>query len=157
FFREGGVANLRALLRRLARHAGAVLDVADPRPLPRMCGYWPGEGAIDLDRLAGKMAGDAAVVPIVLYRSMLLAADMAPIDALCVALHARGPPPPPLAAPSLKDPAAAEFVRAALTRLRPAVVVTTTAFAAIEHAGEPTPLDHADAPVLQAVIATTRR
>ena len=43
FFREGGVANLRALLRRLARHAGVALDVAEPTPVPRMCGYWPGE------------------------------------------------------------------------------------------------------------------
>ena len=34
FFREGGRENLRALLRRLARHAGAPLDAAEPRPVP---------------------------------------------------------------------------------------------------------------------------
>src|SRR5208337_2791565 len=43
FFREGGGDNLRALLRRLARHAGVALDVAEPQPVPRLAAYWPGE------------------------------------------------------------------------------------------------------------------
>src|SRR6185312_13511954 len=47
------------------------------------------------------------------------------------------------------------FVRSALKRLRPAVIITATAFAAGD--GETSPLDCVDAPVLQAVIATTRR
>src|ERR1041385_510611 len=34
YFREGGSSNLRALLRRLARHAGAPLDCMEPQPLP---------------------------------------------------------------------------------------------------------------------------
>jgi cobaltochelatase CobN len=59
--------------------------------------------------------------------------------------------------PSLKDRATAEFVRAALVRLEPAVIVTTTAFAAAAAAGAPTPFDATDVPVLQAVIATTKR
>src|SRR5215468_5870531 len=49
FFREGGRENLRLLLRRLSRHAGAPLDLADadlggPKPLPRLTGYLPGAG-----------------------------------------------------------------------------------------------------------------
>ena len=59
--------------------------------------------------------------------------------------------------PSLKDQAAAEFIRTALARLQPAVIVTATAFAAAAGGGEPTPFDDVDVPVLQAVIATTRR
>src|SRR5882672_5724962 len=35
FFREGGPENLRALLRRLARHAGARVEAAEPQPVPR--------------------------------------------------------------------------------------------------------------------------
>src|SRR5262249_19047264 len=96
------------------------------------------------------------VVPIIFYRSMLLAADMAPIDALCAALRARGLAAAPLMVPSLKDADAAAFVRDALARLRPAAVVTTTGFAAGDGT-DATPLDDADVPVLQAVIATTRR
>src|SRR6202022_3561830 len=51
FFREGGRENLRALLRRLARYAGAPIDAVEPRPVPRMAGYLPGRGAVDLDVL----------------------------------------------------------------------------------------------------------
>src|SRR5271157_2969816 len=64
YFREGGRENLRALLRRLARHAGTPLDAAEPRPVPRAAAYLPGEGALDLDRLAATRAPGRAVVPI---------------------------------------------------------------------------------------------
>ena len=44
FFREGGRENMRALLRRLARHAGARARAADePQPVPRIAGYLPGD------------------------------------------------------------------------------------------------------------------
>ena len=58
--------------------------------------------------------------------------------------------------PSLKDPEGAAFIRSALKRLAPAVIVTTTAFAAGGE-GAASPLDGTGAPVLQVVIATTRR
>src|SRR5215470_3512278 len=48
FFREGGPENLRGLLRRLGRHAGADLDVAEPAALPRLAGYLPDQGAVDI-------------------------------------------------------------------------------------------------------------
>src|SRR5712691_10611366 len=156
FFREGGEENLGALLRRLARHSGARIETLEPRPVPRTAGYIPGEGAVDLERLVAFCQRGRPCVPIIFYRAMLLAADTAPIDALCRALAERGLAPAPLVVPSLKDRAAAEFVRAALARLKPAVVITATAFAAAA-AGEPSPFDHTDVPVLQAVIATTRR
>jgi cobaltochelatase CobN len=156
YFRAGGQENLRTLLRRLAGHAGAKLDVAAPQALPRMAGYRPAEGAISLDALAASLAPGRPVVPVIFYRAALLAADTAPIDATCAALEARGLQPAPLFVPSLKDEDAAAFVREALTRLEPSVVVTTTAFAAGSEPGV-SPLAVTDAPVLQAVIATTRR
>jgi cobaltochelatase CobN len=157
FFREGGPENLQSLLRRLAQHSGSRVDVAEPRPLPRMAGYIPGEGAVDLDRLVAFCRQDRPRVPILFYRAMLLAADTAPVDALCRALVERDLAPAPLVVPSLKDREAADFVRSALARLEPAVIVTTTAFAAAASAGAPTPFDDTDVPVLQAVIATTKR
>lgn len=157
FFREGGRENLRALLRRLARHAGHALDCPPPRALPRMAAYLPGEGAVDLDKLMATLAPGAPVVPIVLYRALVLAADTAPIDALCAALAARGLAPAPLFVTSLKDADGAAFIAAALARLRPSVLVSTTAFAAGSTPGAPTPLDGPGVPVLQAVIATTKR
>src|SRR5262249_14106489 len=157
FFREGGEENLGALLRRLARHSGARVEAPEPRPVPRTAGYIPGAGAVDLDRLVSFCQRDRPSVPILLYRARLLAADRPPIDALCRARADGGPAPAPLVVRSLKDRAAAEFVRAALARLKPAVIVTATAFAAAAAAGEPTPFDEIDVSVLQAVIATTRR
>jgi cobaltochelatase CobN len=156
YFREGGFANLRGLLRRLATYAETLLPVAEPEPLPRMGLYLPSLGAISLDQLQAERAQGLPVVPILFYRSALLAADTAPIDALCEALGARGLSPAPLFVPSLKDGEAVSFVRGALQRLDPAVIVTTTAFAAGGD-GEASALDRTDAPVLQAVVATTRR
>ena len=157
YFREGGRENLRALLGRLAGYAGAPLDAAEPRPVPRAAAYLPGEGAVDLDRLDATLAPGQAVIPIIFYRAHVLAADTAPIDALCEALRARGLSPAPLIVTSLKDEDCADFVRHALARLEPAVIVTTTAFAAGAGPQTPTPLDGPDVPVLQAVIANTKR
>jgi cobaltochelatase CobN len=181
YFREGGRENLRALLRHLARHAGCDLKVAAPRAVPRFAGYLPGEGAVDLERLVDahmrrsfvrsrkswdpeqdpRLRGNerkavTPIIPIVFYRAMLLAADTAPIDALCEALAARGLAPAPLVVTSLKDEAAAEFLRGALAQLDPALIVTMTAFAAGDAGGE-TALDGPDVPVLQVISATTRR
>ncbi len=156
FFREGGAENLRALLCRLAGHAGLDLDAPQPKIVPRMAGYVPVKGAVSIDQLAAGLVPGHAVVPIIFYRSALLAADTAPIDALCAALAARGLAPAPLVIPSLKDKQAATFIRDALERLAPALIVTATAFAAGGDS-EASPLDGVDAPMLQAVIATTRR
>jgi len=157
YFREGGRENLRALLRRLARHAGYHLDAREPEAVPRFAGYLPGERTVELSRLVSSLKPGSPVVPIIFYRATLLAADTAPIDALCAALIARGLAPAPLFVTSLKDGDAADFLRTALDLLAPAVIVTTTAFAAGGNIGEPTPLDGPGVPVLQVVSATTRR
>jgi len=157
FFREGGRENLRALLRTLARHAGRALAARKPRPVPRFAGYLPGEGAVELSHLVASLAPRQAIVPIIFYRAMLLAADTAPIDALCGALSARGLSPAPLVVTSLKEREAVEFLRRAFAELGPAIIVTMTAFAAGGNIGEPTPLDEAGVPVLQVVSATTMR
>jgi cobaltochelatase CobN len=155
YFREGGRENLRALLRRLAHYAGRDLAASAPRPVPRCAGYWPGEGTVEVEWLLANEQ-KKPVVPILFYRAMLLASDTAPIDALCAALAARGLAPAPLVVPSLKDKEAAAFLRQAFAKLRPALIVTTTAFAAA-NSGEPTVLDEADVPVLQIISAATKR
>jgi cobaltochelatase CobN len=157
FFREGGVDNLRALLVTLARLAGAPLAVKAPQPVDRAAAYWPGEGAISLARLAARLVPRAPVVPVLFYRSLLLAADVTAIDALCAALAERGLAPAPLFITSLKDADSQEFLSAALARLGPAAILTTTAFAGHRDGSGPGPLEACTAPVLQAVIATTKR
>jgi cobaltochelatase CobN len=157
YFREGGSDNLRGLLRRLAGHAGAPLAYSEPRPLPRFGAYASSEQAIGLDRLLAGMPQGKPVIPVVFYRSMLLAADVAPIDALCEALTARGLAPAPLFVTSLKDAPSAAFLRDAMARLAPSVIVASTAFAATGDGASGSPLDEAGVPVLQAVVATTKR
>jgi cobaltochelatase CobN len=157
YFREGGRDNLRALLRRLGRHAGAPLECAEPREVPRVGAYTPAQQAVGLAALLETLPAGKSVVPIVFYRSMLLAADVAPIDAFFEALAARGLAPAPLFVTSLKDAESAAFLRDAMRRLKPSLIVTTTAFATTASPDEPTPLDETGVPVLQAVVATTRR
>ncbi len=157
YFREGGHANLRALLRRLARHAGCGIQTREPAAVPRLAGYLPGEGAVPLDRLVATLAQGRPVIPIVFYRAMVLAADTAPVDMLCAALAARGLMPAPLFVTSLKDSEADAFLRQALARLDPALIVTMTAFAAGGSADRPAALDATGIPVLQVISATTRR
>jgi cobaltochelatase CobN len=156
YFREGGLENLRALLRRLARQAGYAVDFRQPEAVPRLAGYLPGQGAVTLDRLVAALAPGRPIVPLVFYRAMLLAGDTAPIDALCEALAARDLAAAPLLITSLKDKDGAAFLGAALGRLQPAAIATMTAFAA-GGGGEATPLDEPGVPVLQIVSATTKR
>jgi cobaltochelatase CobN len=157
FFREGGRENLRALLRHLAGYAGTMLDYRPPQPVPRMASYLPGEGAVSLERLIEALPPNKPVVPIVFYRALVLAADTAPIDALFSALAERGLAAAPLFVTRLKDEDAGRFIADALKRLDPAVIISTTAFAAGGNPGGPTPLDGPGAPVLQAIIASTKR
>jgi cobaltochelatase CobN len=157
FFREGGRDNLRALLRRLAHLAGHDLALREPQPVPRLAGYLPGEGAVDLNRLIVSLKAGHPVVPIVFYRALLLADDTAPVDALCAALAARGLAPAALFVTSLKDREAGAFLRQALERLKPSLIVTMTAFAAGGGTDEPAPLDAPGVPVFQIVSAITKR
>jgi cobaltochelatase CobN len=156
FFREGGDNNMRAALRHLASYAGMKLDVPPPQSVPRTAGYLPGRGAIAFDELQEALPSGMPVVPVLFYRAAMLAADTAPIDALCGKLAERGLAAAPLYVPSLKDPEASVFIRDALKRLAPSVIVTTTAFAARSDR-DTCVFDEVDVPVLQAVIATTRR
>jgi cobaltochelatase CobN len=89
---------------------------------------------------------------IVFYRSAYLAADCAPIVALADALAAKGLDVTAVYVSSLKDPQAAEPLRALIATLKPDVILNTTAFSARGDDGAGV-LDAADAPVLQAILA----
>ncbi|TIS90418.1 cobaltochelatase subunit CobN [Mesorhizobium sp.] len=201
YFREGGPANMTALVHRLARLAGAEAAVAEPVVVPKAGYYEPRRGVVERDLplpLEGRVrlqagggvlsearqqkrqqketsstaaatppgpAGHpplkgegevAPVIPILFYRSMLLAADVAPIDALVEALKERGMAPVPIFVSSLKDPASLAFVETALASLKPAAIITATAFASGAEPGIETLFDRAGVPVFQVIVATTR-
>jgi cobaltochelatase CobN len=97
--------------------------------------------------------GARPVVTVLYYRSMLLANDHAPVDALVAALDGEGIEGVPVFLPSLRDAGVLGAVEAALVAMAPAAVVTATAFAAEAAAGV---FDRLGVPVLQVVPATTR-
>ncbi|MBZ9858231.1 cobaltochelatase subunit CobN [Mesorhizobium sp. CA12] len=159
YFREGGPANMSALVQRLARLAGSDAAVAEPVSVPKAGYYQPGVGVVEkLNLLEAELDVDNfAVIPILFYRSMLLAADVAPIDALVDALCSQGLAPVPIFVSSLKDPTSLAFVENALTSLKPSAIVTATAFASGAEPGAETLFDRAGVPVFQVIVATTRR
>ncbi|AZO12315.1 MULTISPECIES: cobaltochelatase subunit CobN [unclassified Mesorhizobium] len=155
YFREGGPANMATLVQRLARLAGSDAAVAEPVSVPKAGFYEPERGVVPLPL---EREGNAApIIPILFYRSMLLAADVAPIDALAEALRAQGMTPVPIFVSSLKDPTSLGFVETALASLNPAAMVTATAFASGAEPGAETLFDRAAVPVFQVIVATTKR
>jgi cobaltochelatase CobN len=183
-FREGGPANMDALAGRLAGLARGEDVAAAPlvvpkagvyeRPSPRSRGEDAGRQvrgganpavfAPPLIRPFGppspRERGEgktSPLVPILFYRSMLLADDVAPIDALCEALEAEGIRPVPIFVSSLKDKDSLAFVESAIAELKPAAIVTATAFATGAEPGAETVFDRAGVPVFQVIVATTRR
>ncbi|TPJ74067.1 cobaltochelatase subunit CobN [Mesorhizobium sp. B2-7-1] len=226
YFREGGPANMAALVQRLARLAGSDAAVVEPVSVPKAGFYQPGLGVVEkpdlsnvgdpsppslscrtsppqggrsavaglgafsappttepsaastigeavddraIPPLEGGMSGRTergatelnanklGVIPILFYRSMLLAADVAPIDALVEALRSQGMAPMPIFVSSLKDPASLAFVETALASLSPAAIITATAFASGAEPGAETLFDRGGVPVFQVIVATTRR
>lgn len=172
FFREGGPANMRGLVARMARlaawdAASRLVEAEGPVEIPRAGFYVPGVGAASAPPAAILSGGADHAGPlgstvrpcvhILFYRSMLLAADAAPIDALCEALAGHGISALPIFVASLKDPASLAFVEDAVARHPPAAIVTATAFAAGAEPGVATLFDRFAAPVFQVIVATTRR
>jgi cobaltochelatase CobN len=120
--------------------------------------------ALDLDH--------RPLAAIVFYRSHRLSEDYAPITALTDALHQRGLAVGVIFAGSLKAPETANFVESTLRAWCPAVVLNATGFSArqtstfpLPLAGEDqskcpnerSPLDAANAPILQLILAGTTR
>ncbi|MBA4777285.1 MAG: cobaltochelatase subunit CobN, partial [Rhizobiales bacterium] len=130
FFREGGQENMDRLALGLAALARAEAwpDI-EAEPLPKAGFYRPGRGVVDrAEACAGFLEG-VPVLPILFYRSMLLAADAAPVDALFKALSQRGFAPLPIFVSGLKDGEAIRFLETALPDLKPAAIIAATAFA----------------------------
>ena len=100
--------------------------------------------------------GEAPLVLVVFYRSYLVAADLAPVEALCAALRARGFRVLGLFAPSLKAPEAGGWLAGQVAALAPAAIVNATAFSGKGDGGT-SPLDAAGVPVFQVALATSTR
>jgi cobaltochelatase CobN len=158
FFREGGPDNMGRVSAGLAQFAsGEIWPDIKPEPLPKAGFYRPGEGFVDLPVALDGFAANAPLLPILFYRSMLLAADVAPIDALFAALKARDLAPLPIFVSGLKDGEAIRFLEDTLQPLKPAAIIAATAFASQTDDSGKTLFDRLHVPVFQVIMATTRR
>ena len=152
--REGGASNAGLVLRTLASQLGYAVAPGKLQPLGAIAGMLLNGEAIrvsDLELIAD--ARPAALV--VLYRSALVACDVAPVTALMRALDAQGLAPIAVSVTSLKDPA----IEPALARLsRPALRRLSSIRPHSPRCARMTlVLDSAGVPVLQAVLAGSAR
>lgn len=149
---EGGPVNMRAALRLAAHLAGfGPDDGAEAEPVELHGEYLPAT----VSPPTGS-DGPRPLAVIVIYRAWLLAGDLAPVDALAAALDRQGMDVRALHVASLKVPETARWVAETLRGWRPAVILNATGFSARLDDGA-SPLDAADAPVLQVVLAASPR
>jgi len=157
----GGAVAAQAALAQLALASGLyAAPVPGSKALPPMGLWTPETGAMAPDAdpprpapvqnrpLAGRK------LLLVFYRSYLVAADMAPVEALFAAFRAAGAEVIGLYAPSLKLPELTEDLRAAVSAQSPDAIVNLTAFSGRGAAGASV-LDAAGVPVFQAALATS--
>lgn len=147
-FDNGGVGNLVHLFAWIARRGDGATE---PPPAPQGV---PAFGLFAAACRAGAIEAPLAII--VFYRTYLLAGDVAPILAVADALAARGLRVLAAYVPSLKDSEAASWLIELLAREKPDVILNSTAFAARMDQAQ-SPLETADAPILQMIHASTSR
>jgi cobaltochelatase CobN len=147
YLRHGGPNNVGQALK-LAALLGQIGTGPSlpPEPLP-----WAGQHPLRVPE-----EGPAGSVVIVFYRSHLLAGDVAPVESAAEALAARGLGVRAVYVSSLKAPEAACFISCKLRAWRPSVVLSATNFA-VRKGLAASPLEAADRPILQLVLASSER
>jgi cobaltochelatase CobN len=143
YFEEGGPDNMAACLRFIAHRLGAPGIAPEPRPVAPFGIY---------QEQRGEASVPAPRALIVFYKSVFLAGDTAPIDALGQALAARGINVSSAYVTSLKDPEVQAPLVGLLASTPFDVILNATAFSA-RRDGASGVLDAADAPVLQVALA----
>lgn len=148
----GGVVAWQAALAQMALASGLYAGpVPGSKVLPSVGGWTPEDG-VCCPVLAGQV--DAPLVLVVFYRSYLVAADLAPIEAMFGALREQGFSVMGLFAPSLKAPGAAEWLARQVAFLEPVSILNATSFSGQGAQGR-SPLDAGDVPVFQVALATS--
>jgi cobaltochelatase CobN len=143
---EGGVENAGLALRFAAHLIGRGDLPAPARPMPS-AGFWRGEPALR----------DRPNAVVIFYRALVAGGDTAAIDALRVALDARGLNAVCLYVTSLKDERSMAFLRAALAAYPPDIIVNATAFATATAHDDAGVLSASGCPVLQVAQAGITR
>ena len=147
YFHEGGAKNFTNCLKWIANRIGTPTAWSAPEAIPAM-------SLFDAACHAGENGAPRALL--VVYRSIVIAADTAPVLLMAKALWERGFAVDCVAVSSLKDPAASDSLAVFLDHSPPDVILNMTAFSGRQSDGGGV-LDRADAPVLQVILSTTWR
>jgi cobaltochelatase CobN len=150
----GGTVAAQAALAQLALAAGLYAGpVIGNKSLP-MVGAWTPKHGVSCPLISRDPERPA--IALVFYRSYLVAADLAPIEALYTEFTQRGYAVTAFFVPSLKGPDAAGWLRRQLVALAPSAIVNATAFSG-KGGGGTSPLDDAGVPVFQCILSTAER
>ncbi len=150
----GGEVAAQAALAQMALAAGLYAGpVMGAKTLPEYGAWCPDRGVIPVDTA---FSDDAKRILVTFYRAYLTSADTAPVAALIRSLRARGFEAIGIFAPSLKAPAAADWLREHVATLAPSAIINATSFSGKGASGT-SPLDAANVPVFQVALATSRR
>ncbi len=151
----GGAVAAQAALAQMALAAGLYAGpVPGLKALPEFGTWAPEDGVNGPLPIHGD--DDAPLVLVVFYRSYLVAADLAPVEALFAVLRDRGFRALGLFAPSLKAPGARAWLETQVRQFAPAAIVNATSFSGRGDAGS-SPLDAGGVPVFQVALATSTR
>ncbi len=140
---HGGAVNARAAVQGLGQLArGEMPGFAAAQALPE-------NGALSVPDASG-----GAVVPVVFYRALVQAGDLAPVYALRQALADQGLRPLPIFLKSLKDAGSRAFLAQTFADFPPSAIINFTAFSASKpgQSSDDSPFG-VDAPVIQAVLS----
>ncbi|MCG8624935.1 MAG: cobaltochelatase subunit CobN [Proteobacteria bacterium] len=177
---NGGADNARGLLLALVDRVDGTDTAPPPKPLLSAGLYCPGALVAGKKNLPKniKSLGDlktlwrgwgvmgCPVVAVVFYRALMQSADTEAIDALLAAMLGQRLAPLPMYCLSLKDPTAKSIIASLLAEAGPEVIINATSFATSAANGKannkannnveaPPPFDVVDAPIIQAMLATT--
>ncbi|MGB7336330.1 MAG: cobaltochelatase subunit CobN, partial [Salaquimonas sp.] len=152
---EGGPENSDGFLKYCQYLMGEGDVPNEAAPLLKAGLWWPSRGITNLDVIKKDWLESAPVIAINFYRALVQSGGLQPIEAMVLALQARGINPLPVFISSLKDPVSVETVRQVFDDTKPSVVLNTTGFAVSSPTGEhqSTVLDEGGAVVLQMVLA----
>ena len=150
----GGAVAAQAALAQMALATGLYAGpVPGSKALPDFGAWSPETGVFEPDDFGSKTKPRLLIT---FYRSFLVAADTAPIEALISGFEERGYDVLALYAPSLKAPKAADWLRLQIAGYAPEAIVNATSFSGRGKDGT-SPLDAGDVPVFQVALSTARR
>ena len=145
YFHEGGAKNFANCLNWISNHVGTPMAWGEPESIPAMS---------VVDVACHRAVEGAPRALVVVYRSLIIAADTEPVFLLAKALHGRGMEVDCVAVSSLKDPEAAHALAGFMREKCPDLILNTTAFSGRQSDGTCV-LDQADCPVFQVILSTT--